>query len=91
MNEMISEKKIMSDFLNIHEFNGYLNNMIDERFPGTERYIVNGGDYVKDFIIELRKDGKTLRYSPSELYEKSQDDEDIIEGFLEQWQTVLLQ
>ena len=51
----------MSNFINIHEFNGYLNNMIDERFPGTERYIVNGGDYVKDFIVELRKDGKTLR------------------------------
>lgn len=74
-----------------HDFNSVLNNIIDERFPNTERYIVSGGDYFKDMIIELRESDKELRYSPYELFEKSQNYEDTIEEFIVHWQTMLQQ
>ena len=35
------------------EFTEILNSIIDERFPGTQRYIINGGDYWKDIVMEL--------------------------------------
>ncbi len=81
----------MNSHTTAHDFNSVLNNIIDERFPNTERYIVSGGDYFKDVIIELRESGKELRYSPYELFEKSQNYEDTIEEFIVHWQTMLQQ
>ena len=52
-------------------------------------YIVNGGDYIKDVIIELSEDDKKLRYSPYELFAKSEDYEDSIEKLVEQWEAML--
>jgi len=81
----------MNSHTTAHDFNSVLNNIIDERFPNTERYIVSGSDYFKDVIIELRESGKELRYSPYELFEKSQNYEDTIEEFIVHWQTMLQQ
>ena len=81
----------MNSHTTAHDFNSVLNNIIDERFPNTERYIVSGGDYFKDVIIELRESSKELRYSPYELFEKSQNYEDTIEEFIVHWQTMLQQ
>ncbi len=74
---------------NVHDFINALNTAIDERFPNTNRYIVNGGDFIKDFVIELREDDKKLRYSPYELFNKSDDYEDTIKKLMEQWETML--
>ena len=81
----------MNSYTNAHDFNDFLNSIIDERFPNTERYIVSGGDYFKDWVIELREADKALRYSPNELFEKSQNYEDTIEELVEQWKTMLQQ
>lgn len=74
---------------NIHDFIDILNAVIDERFPNTNRYIVYGGDFIKDFILELREGDKKLRYSPYELFSKSEDYEDTIEKLAEQWKSML--
>ncbi len=74
---------------NVHEFINVLNTVIDDRFPNTNRYIVCGGDFIKDFIMELREEDKILRYSPYELFHRSEDYEDTIERFAEQWEAIL--
>ncbi len=74
---------------NIHDFINVLNRVMDERFPNTNRYIVNGGDFIKDVVVELREEDKKLRYSPYELFGKSEDYEDTIEKLVEQWETML--
>lgn len=74
---------------NIHEFINVLHSIIDERFPNTNRYIVDGGDFIKDVVMELREEDKKLRYSPYELFSKSEDYEDTIEKLVEQWETML--
>ena len=81
----------MNDNITAHEFNSVLNDIIEERFPNTERYIVASGDYFKDTIIEIRESGKKLRYSPYELYKKSQNYEDTIEEFIAHWRIMLQQ
>lgn len=73
----------------VHDFINILNAVIDERFPSTSRYIVNGGDFIKDVVLELREDDKKLRYSPYELFHKSEDYEDTIEKLVEQWEAIL--
>lgn len=74
---------------NIHDFIHVLNEIIYERFPNTKIYIVAGGDYIKDEFLELREDDKKLRYSPYELFNKSEDYEDTIEKLVEQWEKML--
>ena len=82
--------KVGVDFMsNIHDFINVLNAIIDERFPNTNRYIVGGGDFIKDTVMELREEDKKLRYSPYELFSKSEDYEDIIGNLVEQWKTIL--
>ncbi len=73
----------------IGDFIKVLNECIDENFPGTERYMIAGGDFIKDVVLELRKDKKRLRYSPYELFYSSDDYEDTIVRFMETWETVL--
>ncbi len=73
----------------IGDFIKVLNECIDEKFPGTERYMIAGGDFIKDVVLELRKDKKRLRYSPYELFYSSDDYEDTIVRFMETWETVL--
>ena len=73
----------------IGDFIKVLNECIDENFPGTERYMIAGGDFIKDVVLELRKDKKRLRYSPYELFYSSDDYEDTIVRFMEMWETVL--
>ena len=72
---------------NVHDFRHVLQEIIEEKFPNTTAYIVNG----VDLIIELRQEDKKIRYSPYELFIKSEDYEDTIEEFLEQWKTMLEQ
>lgn len=74
---------------NIHDFINVLNTVIDERFPNTDRCIVEGGDFIKDFVLELREADKKLRYSPCELFNKSENYEDTIEKLVEQWENML--
>lgn len=73
----------------IHQFIETLNLRIDEEFPKTERYMIKGGDYIKDVILELRQDEKSLRYSPHELYENSKDYEETIEIMVRKWKAIL--
>lgn len=73
----------------IGDFIKVLNECIDENFPGTERYMIAGGDFIKDVVLELRKDKKRLRYSSYELFYSSDDYEDTIVRFMETWETVL--
>ncbi len=73
----------------IGDFIKVLNECIDENFPGTERYMIAGGDFIKDVVLELRKEKKRLRYSPYELFYSSDDYEDTIVRFMEMWETVL--
>ena len=49
----------MSD---IHNFIDTLNEIIDERFPDTNRYIVKGGDFIETVIMELRQGNIKLTY-----------------------------
>ena len=73
----------------VHDFIKCLNAIVDEYFPNTERYLINGSDFVKDFVMELREENKKLRYSPYELFTKSNDYEDTIEQFVMQWKEML--
>lgn len=73
----------------IHDFINVLNTVIDERFPNTDKYIVEGGDFIKDVVLELREADKKLRYSPYELFNKSKKYEDTIEKLVERWENML--
>lgn len=75
--------------ISIGEFEYVLIELITERFPDTVVRILHGGDYVKDFVCELSKDGKRLEFSPYELFIKSKDYEDTIENFLAEWEEML--
>ena len=72
----------------VHDFIKALHNLIEAHFPDTERYIVSGGDYIKDTVMELREGNKRLRYSPYELFSKSENYEDTIEEFIKKWRDV---
>ena len=73
----------------IHDFIKVLNDIVDESFPNTRRYIISGGDFIKDVVIELREENKKLRYSPYELFNKSKNYEDTIEQLVTQWEATL--
>lgn len=75
--------------LNIHDFIKALNAVIDERFPNTNRYIVQGGDRIKDLFVELREEDKKLSFSPYELLSKSENYEYTIEKLIERWEDLL--
>ncbi len=78
------------DFMsNIHTFIDVLNNIIDERFPDTKRYIVKGSDFIEGVVMELRQGDQKLKYSPYELFAKSDDYENTIEKFVEKWERML--
>lgn len=81
----------MKNRINVHEFTAVLNSVIDEKFPNTERYLISGGDYFRDVVIELREADKVLKYSPVDLFKKSQDYEDTINDFVEYWEEILQQ
>ena len=76
----------MSD---IHNFIDTLNEIIDERFPDTNRYIVKGGDFIETVIMELRQGNKKLTYSPYEMFTKSKAYADTIEDFVKIWEGML--
>ena len=42
-------------------------------------------------MIELREADKVLKYSPVDLFKKSQDYEDTINDFVEYWEEILQQ
>lgn len=73
----------------IHDFIKCLNDIVDERFPYTTRYIIYGGDFIKDVVVELREENKKFRYSPYELFNKSNNYEDTIEQLVKQWGSML--
>lgn len=73
----------------VHAFREVLFELISERFPGTEIYEVKGSDYIKDQVLELRQDGKSLRYSPYEMHASSEDYENTIFELLENWDKLL--
>ncbi len=52
----------------IHDLIQVLDSCIDEAFPDTVRYILAGGDFIKNVVMELREGEKRLRYSPYELF-----------------------
>jgi hypothetical protein len=76
----------MSD---IHVFIKELNDVIDEHFPNTTRYIRYGGDYIKDVVMELKEENKKFSYSPYELFNKSNNYEETIEQLVKQWEGIL--
>ena len=73
----------------IHDFIALLNEDLDSTFPSTERVVIKGGDYVKDFIIELRENDRKYQYSPYDLYHQSENYEDTIEDLLTVWKRIL--
>ena len=73
----------------IHIFIKVLNDIMDERFPDTTRYIIYAGDSIKDVIMELREENIKLRYSPYELFNKSVNYEDTIEQLVKKWESML--
>ena len=75
--------------INIREFIDELNEVLDEQFPNTTRYIVKSGDHLKDVVIELREKERSLRYSPYEFFNKSNKYEDTIEQLVNQWKRIL--
>ncbi len=72
----------------VHDFITVLHNIIEEYFPNTERFIISGGDYIKDTVLELREGDKKLRYSPYELFHTSDDYEKTIDAFLDLWKSI---
>ena len=76
---------------NIHDFCNILDQIVDEHFPRTEKYVIKSGDIAKDLVLELRESGKALRYSPYRLFKKSSDYEDTIDLFIKQWAAILQQ
>ena len=66
----------------------YLNEIVDERFPNTTRYIVCGGDSIKDVVLELRQENKKLRFSPYKLFANSNSYEHTIEQFIKKWEKI---
>ena len=66
----------------------YLNEIVDERFPNTTRYIICGGDSIKDVVLELRQENKKLRFSLYGLFIKSNNYKDTIEQFVKQWEKI---
>ena len=68
------------------EFTEILNSIIDERFPRTQRYIINGGDYWKDIVMELRQGVGKLRYSPYQLLKQPDDYGNTIQEFILRWE-----
>jgi hypothetical protein len=78
------------DFMsNIHSFIDILNNIMDEKFPDTKRYIVKGGDFIEGVVMELRQGDQRLKYSPYELFAESEDYENTIEKFIDKWERML--
>ena len=75
--------------IDIHDFIECLNDIVDERFPNTTRYIIRGGDFIEDVVMELREENRRFRYSPYELFNKSNNYEDTIEQLVGQWETML--
>lgn len=73
----------------VHDFINMQNSMMDSLFPNTIRHIVAGGDDISELIIELREGNKTLRYSPYQLFMQSEEYEETIQGFIEQWREEL--
>ena len=73
----------------IHRFVETLNLRIEEEFPQTERYMIKGGDYIRDVVMELRQGEASFRYSPYELYENADDFEEIIERIVIKWKAIL--
>lgn len=73
----------------VHDFINMQNNRMDALFPNTIRRIVAGGDDISELVMELREENKTLRYSPYQLFMQSEEYEETIQGFIEQWQEEL--
>lgn len=65
----------ISDFIKI------LYEELDSRFPDTERIIISNGDHYEDLVMELREGSKSLRYSPYEMYNRS--DGNCVDSILE--------
>lgn len=80
---LIVMKTLLSDFLEV------LNSIIDEEFPNTQRFIISGGDYMKDVVMELREGDRKMRYSPYDMYMNSSDCEKTIEEFVKRWEAIL--
>lgn len=73
----------------VHDFINMQNSMMDSLFPNTIRRIVAGGDDISELIIELKEGNKTLRYNPYLLFMQSEEYEETIQGFIEQWREEL--
>ena len=71
--------------ISFHEFHHVFVEMIKENFPNTELFIIHGGDYVQDTIMEFREDEKRLSFKPYELYQEAcsnQNFEAVIDCFI---------
>lgn len=78
----------MSSYTDVHHFKMVLNNLMDEKFPKTERYLVSGGDYIKDEVFEMRQSGHSLQYCPMEMF-SSGEWEDSINELFKRWEKML--
>lgn len=75
----------------IHDFIAMLHEEIDCRSPNTERFIIKGGDYVWDLVLELREGNHRMQYCPYELFLQADGSyEDIILVLCKKWQMAKL-
>ena len=71
------------------EFDTFLRDVLKEKFPDTELFIAEGGDYLKDTVMELRQYNARYRYSPWELYKKNSNYECTTEELVVTWEQIV--
>ena len=70
------------------EFHHFFLDIVKEEFPDIELFVIKGGDYAQDFVMELRQNKTKIRYTPYELYQEGclhNNFEEIIERFIEHY------
>ena len=73
------------------EFNNMLLEELNSNFPNTLIVQLSGGDYLKDFQMELKQANESYKYSPYELYSKAEENnnyEEVLEVFINNWKDI---
>lgn len=75
--------------ITIHEYLKLLNEEIDNRFPNTTRIAIAGGDYIMDWVMELREGDSRMQYCPYEMFINSNGNyEDSILELCNEWERI---
>jgi len=67
-----------------------LNEELDSRFPNTTRFAISGGDFVQNWVMELRDGDCRLQYRPYELFTNANGNyEDSVLELCNTWEKVM--